>query len=131
MIPRYSRKKAVDIWSDENKFKLWLEVELAVTNALELYGNVPKNTANKIRQKLKDVKFDVAKIDEIEKVTKHDVIAFLTYLNEFIGDDGRFLHLGMTSSDLLDTALNLQLKQSIELILQDLDELLEVLKIKF
>lgn len=130
MIPRYSRKKAVDVWSDENKFRIWLEVELTATHALELYGNVPKNTANKIRQKLKDVKFDVAKIDEIEKVTKHDVIAFLTYLNEFIGDDGRFLHLGMTSSDLLDTALNLQLKQAIELILQDLDELLEVLKIK-
>ncbi|MFN5351863.1 MAG: adenylosuccinate lyase [Alphaproteobacteria bacterium] len=128
MIPRYATEEMVLIWSEENKYKLWAEIEILACEALEQLNQVPKNTAKKIREKLKGVSFDAKKIEEIEKTTKHDVIAFLTHLNQFIGDEGRFLHLGMTSSDLLDTCLSLQLKQSVELILRDVDSLLASLK---
>ena len=128
MIPRYATEEMVLIWSEENKYKLWAEIEILACEALEQLNQVPKNTTKKIREKLKGVSFDAKKIEEIEKTTKHDVIAFLTHLNQFIGDEGRFLHLGMTSSDLLDTCLSLQLKQSVELILRDVDSLLASLK---
>ena len=128
MIPRYATEEMVLIWSEENKYKLWAEIEILACEALEQLNQVPKNTTKKIREKLKGVSFDAKKIEEIEKTTKHDVIALLTHLNQFIGDEGRFLHLGMTSSDLLDTCLSLQLKQSVELILRDVDSLLASLK---
>lgn len=125
MIPRYSRAEMARIWEPENKFKIWFEIEAHACDALAELGVIPKESAKNIWAK---GKFDIARIDEIEKETKHDVLAFLTNLAEYIGPDARFVHQGMTSSDVLDTTLNYQLKQAADLLLQDLDGLLEVLK---
>jgi len=125
MIPRYSRKEMTAIWSDENKYRIWFEIEAYACDALADKGVIPKEAAKEIWAK---GKWDVAEIDEIEKVTKHDVIAFLTNLAESIGDSSRFVHQGMTSSDVLDTCLSVQLKQASDILLVDLDKLLEVLK---
>ncbi|MBT4988919.1 MAG: adenylosuccinate lyase, partial [Rickettsiales bacterium] len=125
MIPRYSRKEMTDIWSDENKYRIWFEIEAYACDALADKGVIPKEAAKEIWAK---GKWDVSEIDEIEKVTKHDVIAFLTNLAESIGDSSRFVHQGMTSSDVLDTCLSVQLKQASDILLVDLDKLLEVLK---
>lgn len=127
MIPRYSRKEMAQIWEAENKYKIWFEIEAYSCDALAELGVIPKEAAQEIWQK---GKFDVAKIDEIEKTTKHDVIAFLTNLAESIGESSRFVHQGMTSSDVLDTCLAVQLKQSADLLIADLTELLAVLKEK-
>ncbi len=113
------------IWEPEEKFKIWLEIELLACEAWERLKRVPKGTAAKIRKK---ARFDVARIDAIEKTIKHDVIAFLTNVGESVGPDARWLHLGMTSADLLDTCLSVQLKRSAELILQGLRKLLKVLE---
>jgi adenylosuccinate lyase len=115
------------IWDPENKFKIWLEIELLAAEGWERLGRVPKGTVASIRKK---AKFDVGRIDEIEKTVKHDVIAFLTNVAESVGPEARFLHLGLTSSDVLDTCLSVQLKQAAEILIGDLQELLKVLKKK-
>src|SRR3954471_20600073 len=116
------------IWSPEEKFRIWFEIEAHATSALADLGVVPREAAERIWEKGGAAKFDVGKIDEIEAVTKHDVIAFLTHLAEFVGPDARFIHQGMTSSDVLDTCLNVQLVRAADILLADLDGLLAALK---
>ncbi len=128
MISRYSRPEMVAIWSPETKFRIWFEIEAHACDALAEIGVIPKESAKTIWEKGGAAKFDVARIDEIEAVTKHDVIAFLTHLAEFVGPDSRFIHQGMTSSDVLDTCFNVQLMRASDLLLADLDKLLAALK---
>lgn len=131
MIPRYSRPEMTAIWAADNRFKLWLEVEISVLEALAERGQAPVEAAKAVRAKSRESMeaiINPARIDEIEAVTRHDVIAFLTHVEEIIGKEARFLHLGMTSSDLLDTTFALQLTQASDLLLKDLDRLLDVLK---
>lgn len=125
MIPRYSRKKMADIWTDENKYATWLKIEIAAAEAMAEQGIIPAEAVLTIKKK---ADFSVDRINEIEMVTKHDVNAFLDCIAEYIGPDSRWLHLGMTSSDVLDTAYALQLCQATDILLEDLDELLPVLK---
>jgi len=128
MILRYSRPGMVAIWSPETKFRIWLEIETHACDALATLGVIPEQAAKTIREKGSAVTFDIKRIDEIEAMTKHDVIAFLTHLAEFIGPDARFIHQGMTSSDLLDTAFNVQLMRASDILLDDLGQLLTTLK---
>ena len=128
MIPRYSRPEMVSIWSPETKFRIWFEIEAHACDALAAIGVIPKSAAETIWEKGGSATFDVARIDEIEAVTKHDVIAFLTHLAEFVGPDSRFVHQGMTSSDVLDTCFNVQLVRATDLLLADMDKLLDALK---
>lgn len=125
MIERYSRPKMVAIWSQENKFQKWLDVEIAACEGWAKLGKIPAKSLATIKKK---AKFKVKEIDKIEKVVKHDVIAFLTSVAKFVGPDSRFIHVGLTSSDVLDTAYGLQLKESSDIIIDDLEELLKVLK---
>ena len=128
MIPRYSRPDMVAVWSPETKFRIWYEIEAHACDAMADLGVIPRENAEAV-WKAKDVEFDVARIDEIEAVTKHDVIAFLTHLAEHVGsDEARFVHQGMTSSDVLDTCFNVQLVRASDLLLVGLDKLLEALK---
>ncbi len=128
MIPRYSRPEMVSIWSQETKFRIWFEIEAHAADALAELGVIPKEAARTIWEKGGAATFDVDRIDEIERETKHDVIAFLTHLAEFVGPDARFVHQGMTSSDVLDTCFNVQLQRASTLLLADLDALLAALK---
>ncbi len=128
MIPRYSRPEMVAIWSPETKYRIWFEIEAHACDALAAIGVIPKSAAETIWEKGGKAEFSVARIDEIEAVTKHDVIAFLTHLAEFVGPDSRFVHQGMTSSDVLDTCFNVQLVRATDLLLADIDKLLEALK---
>ncbi|MBX3447673.1 MAG: adenylosuccinate lyase [Parvibaculaceae bacterium] len=128
MIPRYSRPEMVAIWEPDTKFRIWFEIEAHACEALAEIGVIPKEAARNIRERGDKAVFDVAKIDEIEREVKHDVIAFLTHLAEFIGDDARFVHQGMTSSDVLDTCLNVQLARASDILLRDMDELLAAIK---
>ncbi|MBU1212140.1 MAG: adenylosuccinate lyase [Alphaproteobacteria bacterium] len=128
MIPRYSRPEMTAIWSPETRFRIWFEIEAHAATAMADIGMIPKEAAESIWAKGSKAEFDIARIDEIEAVTKHDVIAFLTHLGEFIGPDSRFVHQGMTSSDVLDTCLNVQLTRAADLLLADLDKLLAALK---
>ena len=125
MISRYSREKMAAIWSEENKYRKWLDVEVAACEAMVKLGKVPADAVENIKAR---AVINVARIDEIEKITKHDVIAFVSSLTEVIGEDGRFIHMGLTSSDVLDTALAVQLKEAADILLADLDQLLPVLK---
>ncbi len=125
MIPRYSRPAMSAIWEAENRFRIWFEIEAHACDALAAAGIIPASAAKAIREK---GKFEIARIDEIERSIHHDVVAFLTNLAEHIGPEARFLHQGMTSSDVLDTCLAVQLKQASELLLADIDGLLGVLK---
>ena len=125
MIPRYSRPEMSAIWEPQNRFQIWLEIEATACDALAEKGVIPKEAARKIREK---GGFDVARIDEVEREVKHDVIAFLTSLAEHVGPEARFVHQGMTSSDVLDTCLAVQLKQASDLLLKDIDGLLAALK---
>ncbi|MFA9409247.1 MAG: adenylosuccinate lyase, partial [Candidatus Dadabacteria bacterium] len=125
MITRYSRPEMSSIWSDESKYKNWLRVEIAVCEAWAENGRIPKEAVEEIKAR---AGFDVDRIDELEKEVKHDVIAFLTSVSEHVGENSRFIHLGLTSSDVLDTALALQLKDAAELIIKDLVSVLDVLK---
>jgi len=127
MIPRYTRSEMGKIWTEKRKFETWLEIELLVCEALSQFGEIPAEAVKEIREK---ATFDVDRVNELEKVTKHDVIAFLTNVGESIGPLSRYLHYGLTSSDILDTSLALLLKEASELILQDLQRLLGVLKEK-
>lgn len=128
MIPRYSRQEMTSIWSDESKFRIWFEIEAYAALALGELGVIPKAAAQNIWDKGSKATFNVERIHEIERETKHDVIAFLTHLAEFIGDDSRFVHQGMTSSDVLDTCFNVQLMRASDLLLADLDKLLASIK---
>ncbi|MCE3233395.1 MAG: adenylosuccinate lyase [Rickettsiaceae bacterium] len=130
MIPRYSRPEMVAIWAPENKFRIWFEIEAHACDALAELGVIPEEDAKNIwknapKQWTAD---DVTKIDDIERVTKHDVIAFLTHLSTYIGESSRFVHQGMTSSDVLDTCLAVQLKEAADILLADMDKLLAALK---
>ena len=125
MIPRYTRKKMANIWEPENKFNLWLKIEILVCEALAEQGKIPTEAVENIK---KNSSISIARIDEIEEVVKHDVIAFLTCLGEHVGPDARYLHLGLTSSDILDTGFACQLKEASELLLEDIQRFMEVLK---
>ncbi len=125
MISRYSRKELVNIWSEENKYKIWLDVEIAAAQAMEKYKIIPKGVASLVKKK---GKIKVKRIHDIEAKVKHDVIAFLTSITEQTGLKARYLHQGMTSSDVLDTTLNIQLVQSGNILLRDIDKILSVLK---
>jgi adenylosuccinate lyase len=125
MIERYTREEMKSIWSEKTKFSIWLEIEKYACEAQCKLGNIPKKSLENI---LKNSDFDVDKIPEIEKVVKHDVIAFLTNVGEYVGEDSRFIHLGMTSSDVLDTALSVQLKKAGELILKNMKNFSNILK---
>ena len=128
MIPRYSRPEMVAIWEPQTRFKIWFEIEAHACDALAELGVIPKESAKNIWDKAGNVTFDVDRIDEIERVTKHDVIAFLTHLAEFIGPDSRFVHQGMTSSDVLDTCLSVQLVRAADLLIKDVDGLLAAIE---
>ncbi|HPV28944.1 MAG TPA: adenylosuccinate lyase [Deltaproteobacteria bacterium] len=125
MIRRYSREAMQRIWSDENRYQKWLDVEIAACEGWASLGRIPEKSLENIRKK---ARFTVERIEEIEAVTRHDVIAFVSCVAEYVGEDARFIHMGMTSSDVLDTALALQLKESGELILTGIRDLMDVLK---
>ncbi len=128
MIPRYTRPEMAAIWSPETRFRIWFEIEAHAADAMAELGVIPKEAAAKIWAKGKDAKFDIARIDEIERETKHDVIAFLTHLAEIVGPEARFVHQGMTSSDVLDTCLNVQLVRAADLLIADVEKLEAALK---
>ena len=125
MITRYSRKELTNIWSEENKYKIWLDVEIAAAQAMEKYKIIPKGVASIVKKK---GKINVKRIHSIESKVKHDVIAFLTSITEKTGIKARYLHQGMTSSDILDTSFNIQLIQSGKILLKDIDQILKILK---
>ena len=125
MIPRFSRPEMTKIWEPDNKFKIWLEVEMLVCEAQAEIGVIPKEAVEKIRAK---AAFDIKRIDEIEKEVRHDVIAFLTSVGEHVGDEARYIHLGITSSDVIDTGFSIQLRQAADIIIADLDALLKTLR---
>ena len=127
MIPRYSRKEIRKIWEPENKFKIWLDIEIAICEALEKIGVIPKSALKNIKT---NSSFNVSRIDQIEKEVKHDVIAFLTNIAENVGADSKFIHMGVTSSDIIDTALSIQLKQSSKIIKKELKNLIEMLEVR-
>ncbi|MEM8936435.1 MAG: adenylosuccinate lyase [Pseudomonadota bacterium] len=128
MINRYARAAMTDVWSPETKFRIWFEIEAYAAQRMAELGVIPKDAASVIWEKGKDATFDVARIDEIERETKHDVIAFLTHLAEIVGDEARFVHQGMTSSDVLDTCLSVQLARASDILLEGLDRVLDGLK---
>jgi adenylosuccinate lyase len=128
MIPRYSRAEMTAIWDPQTKFRIWFEIEAHACDALAELGVIPKESAANIWARAKDVTFDVERIDAIEREVKHDVIAFLTHLAEFIGPDARFVHQGMTSSDVLDTCFNVQLVRAADILIADVTALLAALK---
>ncbi len=125
MIPRYSRPQMAAIWSDQSKYEIWLEIEALAAEAMERLGQIPAGTAKVLRER---GAFNIARIDEIEREVKHDVIAFLTSVTEHVGPEARFMHQGMTSSDVLDTCLAVQLSRASDILLADLDALLTALK---
>src|SRR5690242_10742817 len=125
MIPRYSRPEMAALWAPENRYRIWLDIELHACDALAEARAIPKEAARIIRHK---AAFEVARIDEIERETKHDVIAFLTNVAEHVGPEARYLHQGMTSSDVLDTCLAVQLSRAADILIEDIDQLLAVIK---
>jgi adenylosuccinate lyase len=128
MLSRYARPEMTAIWEAQSRFKIWFEIEAHAADALAELGVIPKEAAKAVWDKASDVIFDVARIDEIERETKHDVIAFLTHLAEIVGPEARFVHQGMTSSDVLDTCLNVQLTRAADLLIEDIDKVLAALK---
>ncbi|MBI5454561.1 MAG: adenylosuccinate lyase, partial [Deltaproteobacteria bacterium] len=127
MIERYSRKEMARIWEPENRFQKWLDVEIAACEAWAKLGKVPASALKTIKSK---ASFNIERIDEIERTVKHDVIAFLTSVAEFVGPDSRYIHMGLTSSDILDTSLALLLREASDLIIDDIKAMLVVLKNK-
>ncbi|HWS15162.1 MAG TPA: lyase family protein, partial [Candidatus Methylomirabilis sp.] len=125
MIERYTRPEMAAIWQDENRFRIWLDIEILAMEAMVRQGWIPADALARVRRK---ASFDVARINEIEKKVKHDVIAFLTSVAEHIGDDSRFLHVGMTSSDVLDTAFAVQMRQALTLLIREAEGVFDVLK---
>ena len=128
MIPRYTRPEMAAIWDPQTRFRIWFEIEAHATDALAELGVVPKEAAQAIWAKGRDATFDIDRIDAIEREVKHDVIAFLTHLAEIVGPEARYVHQGMTSSDVLDTCLNVQLTRAADLLIADVDRLLAALK---
>jgi adenylosuccinate lyase len=128
MIPRYSRPEMAAIWSPDTRFRIWFEIEAHAADAMAELGIIPKEAAKAIWAKGRDAKFDIARIDAIEAEVKHDVIAFLTHLAEHVGAEARFVHSGMTSSDVLDTCFNIQLVRAADLLIADVEKLLDALK---
>src|SRR3978361_2001003 len=128
MIPRYSRPEMTSIWEPQTRFKIWFEIEAHAADAQAELGVIPKEAAKTIWAKAGDAIFDIARIDEIERETKHDIIAFTTQLAEIIGPEARFVHQGMTSSDVLDTCLNVQLTRAADILIADIDKVLAALK---
>src|SRR6202163_1720201 len=122
MIPRYTRPEMAAIWDPQTRYRIWFEIEAHATDALAALGIVPREAAKAIWAKGKDAKFDIGRIDEIEREVKHDVIALLTHLAEIVGPEARFVHQGMTSSDVLDTCLNVQLVRAADLLIADVDK---------
>ncbi len=127
MIPRYSTEEMNEIWNEKNKLQIWLEVEIRIVEGWEQLGEIPKGTADAIRTK---AKFNIDRMKQIEKVTRHDVVAFVENVREYLGDKGKYLHLGVTSSDIIDTAMAIMLKKSAEIIIKDICNLMGVLKEK-
>ena len=127
MIPRYSRKEMEAIWSPQNRFQKWLDIEILACEVLAQKGDIPRKALRTIKQK---ARFDVDRIDEIERTVKHDVIAFLTSVSEFVGPESRFIHMGLTSSDILDTSFAVLLKEATDILLADIDGLMNILKKK-
>lgn len=127
MIPRYSRQEMVTIWEAQNRFDKWLKIEILACEALAELGEIPQQSLKNIKEK---ARFDIARIEEIEAVTKHDVIAFLTSVGEHVGEDSRYIHMGLTSSDILDTSLAILLQEAADIIITDLERLLSLLKEK-
>jgi len=127
-MPRYSRPEMTAIWSAETRFRIWFEIEAYAADAMAELGLIPKEAAKKVWEKGQNATFDVARIDAIEREVKHDVIAFLTHLAEIVGPEARYVHLGLTSSDILDTCLAVQLSRASDILLADLDRLLAALK---
>ena len=128
MIPRYAREEMTSIWSPETRFKIWFEIEAHAADRMAELGVIPKEAAAAVREKGRNATFDVARIDEIEREVKHDVIAFLTHLAEIVGPQARFVHQGMTSSDVLDTCFSVQLARASDILLKDIDRVLSALK---
>src|SRR3954471_6128684 len=128
MISRYARPEAAAIWSSQTKYKIWFEIEAHAADAMAEIGVIPKLAAETIWEKGRDAVFDSDRIDEIEREVKHDVIAFLTHVAEIVGPEARFLHQGMTSSDVLDTCLAVQLCRATDILLGDIDRLLAAIK---
>src|SRR5262245_37782984 len=128
MIPRYTRPAIASIWDAQTRYRIWFEIEAHAADAMAELGIIPKEAAKTIWAKGKNATFDVARIDEIEREVKHDVIAFLTHLAEIVGPEARFVHSGMTSSDVLDTCLNVQLVRAADILIADIDGLLAALK---
>ena len=128
MIPRYTRPEMASIWEPQTRFKIWFEIEAHAADAQAEIGVIPKQAAKTVWDKARNAVFNVDRIDEIERETKHDVIAFLTHLAEIVGPEARFVHQGMTSSDVLDTCLNVQLTRAADILLADLDKVLAALK---
>jgi adenylosuccinate lyase len=128
MIPRYTRPEMAAIWDPQTRYRIWFEIEAHAADAMAELGIIPKSAAKTIWEKGKNAKFDVARIDAIEREVKHDVVAFLTHLAEIVGPEARFVHQGMTSSDVLDTCFNVQLVRAADVLLADIDSLLAALK---
>src|ERR1700712_4487601 len=128
MIPRYTRKEAAAIWSPQERFKIMFEIEAYAADAMADLGVIPKEAARVIWEKGRDAIWDADRIDDIEREVKHDVIAFLTHVTEVVGPEARFLHQGMTSSDVLDTCLSVQLARSADLLIEGVDKVLVALK---
>jgi adenylosuccinate lyase len=128
MIPRYSRPDMAALWSPETRYRIWFEIEAHAADAMAEIGVIPKSAAAEIWAKGKDAVFDADRIDEIERTTKHDVIAFLTHVSEIVGPEARFLHQGMTSSDVLDTCLAVQLSRAADMLIEDVDLVLAAIK---
>ena len=128
MLPRYTRPEMATIWEAQTRYRIWFEIEAHAADAMAKLGVIPKAAAKKIWDKGKNATFDIARIDEIEREVKHDVIAFLTHLAEIVGPEARFVHAGMTSSDVLDTCFNVQLRRAADILIADLDKLLAALK---
>src|SRR3954452_6433629 len=128
MIPRYTRPEMAAIWDPQMRYRIWFEIEAHAADALAELGVIPKAAARTIWEKGKDATFDIARIDAIEREVKHDVIAFLTHLAEIVGPNARFVHQGMTSSDVLDTCLNVQLVRAADILIADVDKLMAALK---
>ena len=128
MIPRYAREEMCAIWAPEARYRIWFEIEAHAADQLATLGVIPKAAAATVWEKGRDAKFDIERIDAIERDVKHDVIAFLTHLAEIVGPEARFVHQGMTSSDVLDTCLSIQLARATDLLIEDVDRVRAALK---
>src|SRR5881398_2781863 len=128
MIPRYTRPELAAIWDPQTRFRIWFEIEAHAADAMAELGIIPKDAAAKVWEKGRGAAFDIARIDAIEREVKHDVIAFLTHLSEIVGPEARFVHQGMTSSDVLDTCFNVQLARAADILIGDVEKLLDALK---